>query len=347
MKTVRRLRKKQPRAKEELAPPAEEVRLRNWEGVRAFLEVAHGGSFRAAAQTLGISVNTLRREVDEFEREIRATLFTRHIDGVRLTKEGDLLLSVARRMEMASFDLLRVGAMDLSLRGEVRLSVTEGLGTFWLAPRLVEFQQAHPGLLVEINCNMHPADVLRLESDVAVQLVRPAASDLRIVKLGRMHTMPFASPGYVATHGRPKDKNDLKGHRLVLQVADQVYSKGLYERFFPDIPQADLVSIRTNVSSAHYWAVVQGAGIGFLPTYAKVLGTGLEPIDMNMRFAFDILLVYHPDSARIPRVRRLVDWLIAAFSPRRYPWFGDEFIHPRDLPDEAGGLSLSSLHEGG
>lgn len=116
---------------------------------------------------------------------------------------------------------------------------------------------------------------------------------------------------------------------------------------FPGIPQLDLVSIRTNVSSAHYWAVVQGAGIGFLPTYAKLLGAQLEPLDLKQHFAFDIWLVYHPDSAKIPRVRRLVDWLIAAFSPRRCPWFGDDFIHPRDLPDEVGGLSLSALHEGG
>ena len=344
---MRRLRKKQPHGKSDFAPIAAEPRLRNWERVRCFLEVVRSGSFRAAAQTLGQSVNTLRREIDEFEHEIRATLFTRHVDGVRLTKEGELLLAAARRMESASYDLLRTGAPDLSLRGEVRLSVTEGIGTFWLAPRLVEFQKAHPGLLVDIKCDMHPADVLRLESDVAIQLVRPTASDLRIVKVGRLHSMPFASSGYIATHGRPKDLNDLKGHRLVLQVADQVYSKERYEKCFPDIPQTNLVSIRTNVSSAHYWAVVEGAGIGFLPTYAKVLGTPLEPLDLKQRFAYDILLVYHPDSAKIPRVRRLVDWLIAAFSPRRYPWFGDEFIHPRDLPDEIGGLTLSAVQEGG
>lgn len=347
MNNVRRLRKSQPRTKGDFAPLAEEPRLRNWERVRAFLEVARGGSFRAAAQALGQSVNTLRREIDAFEHEIRATVFTRHVDGVRLTREGELLLASAKRMETASFDLLRSGAPDLSLRGEVRLSVTEGIGTFWLTPRMVEFQLAHPGLLVDLKCDMQPADVLRLESDVAIQLVRPAASDLRIVKIGRLHVMPFASAVYIATHGRPRDLHDLKGHRLVLQVADQIYSTDQYERLFPDIRQVDLVSIRTNVSSAHYWAVVQGAGIGFLPTYAKILGAEIEPIDLKQRFAYDILLVYHPDSAKIPRVRRLVDWLIAAFSPRRYPWFGDDFIHPRDLPNEVGGLSLSALHEGG
>jgi hypothetical protein len=26
-----------------------------------------------------------------------------------------------------------------------------------------------------------------------------------------------------------------------------------------------------------------------------------------------------------------IDWLRTLFDPKLYPWFGDEFIHPRDL----------------
>jgi DNA-binding transcriptional LysR family regulator len=44
-------------------------------------------------------------------------------------------------MEAASFDLLRAGnSVTNTLSGEVRVAITEGLGTFWLAPRLVDFQ---------------------------------------------------------------------------------------------------------------------------------------------------------------------------------------------------------------
>ena len=54
----------------------------------------------------------------------------------------------------------------------------------------------------------------------------------------------------------------------------------------------------------------------------------------GLRFQFDVWLTYHPDAARIPRVRRMIDWLINSFDPRKYPWFRDEFIHPNDLPKE-------------
>ncbi len=306
-----------------------------------FLDLARSGSFRAASQTLGISVNTLRRQIEEFEIETGHKLFTRHADGLRMTKEGEQMLIAAKRMELASFDLMRARTPDQSLRGEVRLSVTEGLATFWIAPHLVEFQRDNPGLLVELQSTMRPADIMRLECDVGVQLAPPTNKDLRVVKIGRMHSIPFASSTYIARHGRPKDVNDLAGHRLVLQIAEQVDSLG-FARMFPGISQVGLVSVRTNASSTHFGAIVAGAGIGILPTYISEVRV-LEPIDVGVRFTTDISLVYHPDLAKIPRIRLIIDWLVEVFSPKRFPWFSDEFIHPRDLPADLGGLSLWGL----
>jgi len=324
--------------------PSEVAHLGNWEAVRAFLEVARTGSFRAASQTLHLSVNTLRRHIEDFEKETQTKLFTRHADGVRLTCEAEGLVAAAQRMELASFDMVRSRAPDPSVRGEVRLSVTEGLGSFWVAPQMVEFQRKYPDILIDLQCSMRPADVLRLESDIGIQIVRPADNDLRMVKLGRMHTMPFASREYLAHHGRPKDFREMSGHKLVLQVSEQPDLLA-FERVFPGISQVGFVSIRTNTSSAHFWAVLNGAGIGILPTYIAPMRL-VEPIDMNMRFAHDILLTYHPDLAKIPRVRLVIDWLVEAFSPKRYPWFCDDFIHPQDLPDDVDGLSLVAPQKG-
>jgi DNA-binding transcriptional LysR family regulator len=322
-------------------------RLRNWESARVFLEVARNGSFRSASQSLSLSVNTLRRQIEDFEREIGLTLFTRHVDGVRLTAEGLALVGAVKRMEVASLDIARLRNLDGSMQGEVRLSVTEGLGTFWLAPRLVEFQCAHPSLLIDMRCTMHPADVLRLETDVGIQITRPTAKDLRIVKLGRLHAMLFASQEYLDANGSPASLDDLRKHRLVLQVADQLISQEEFTRYFPNTPQVGLVAFRTNVSSAHYRVIACGGGIGVLPTYAVALGGAVVPIDIEgARFVNDIWLAYHPDAARNARVRGLIDWLVDAFSPKRYSWFGDEFIHPRDFPDAVDGQHLRSLFAG-
>src|SRR5258708_7740569 len=115
----------------------------DWESVRIFLEVVRRGSFRSASEYLCQSVNFLRRRVDELEHQMGTALLTRHVDGVRTTIEGAQILEAAEQMEAASFNLVRARDRAVpSLAGEVKIAVTEGLGTFWLAPRLVEFQKS-------------------------------------------------------------------------------------------------------------------------------------------------------------------------------------------------------------
>ncbi len=280
-------------------------------------------------------------------RQIGATLFTRDVHGTRLTDEGSVVVSAVERMEAASFDLLRASnSVANTLSGEVRVAVTEGLGTFWLAPRLVEFQQSFPNILVDLHCAMRSADVSRHEADVAIHLSRPTAPDVKLVRLGRMHLMFFASQKYVDTFGAPMTMDELVKHRLVIQVADQTAAKEAFASFFPGHSQRDLVVMKTNTSSANYWAVSNGAGIGVFPSYANALGGKILPLDVELRRPFDIWLSYHPGNGRIPRVRRMIDWLVEAFNPAKFPWFKDEFVHPSEFKAVYKGESLTHLFGG-
>lgn len=308
--------------------------LSDWDAARIFLEVVRCGSFRSAADRLSLSINAVRRRIDDFERQIGATLFTRDVHGTHLTDEGAVVASAVEQMEAATFEVLRASAKVAdSLTGEVRVAVTEGLGAFWLAPRLVEFQQKHPNILVDLHCAMQAADVSRHEADVAVHLARPSTLDVKLVRLGRMHLMFWASPKYVEQHGAPRTAAELIKHRLVLQFADQIAAKETFASFFPGVAQRDLVVLKTNVSSANYWAVANGAGIGVFPSYACALGGKLTPLEIELNRPLDIWLSYHPGSGRIPRVRHMIDWLVEAFNPARFPWFKDEFVHPREFKD--------------
>jgi DNA-binding transcriptional LysR family regulator len=316
----------------------------DWESIHISLEVIRNGSFRAAAEHLGTSINVLRRRVDELERSLGVKLLTRHVDGVRITSEGEKIFEAAKKMEVASYELIQAGEQtNVHLSGEVRLAVTEGLGTFWISPWLVEFQRANPNLLVDVHCAMKSADVLRLEADVAIQITRPTVPDLRMVKLGRLHFMFFASPSYIETFGHPKTAADLVNHRIVLQSDDNAQWRELYDRLFPGIPASHLVALRTNVSSAHYWSIVKGGGIGILPTYAQWIGAPLVPLDLDVKEYVDIWMTYHPDAKNIPRVSRLIEWVIQAFAPEKFPWFRDEFIHPLKLMDHYSADSLMSM----
>ena len=58
---------------------------------QVFLEVVRCGSFRSAAERPELSIKVVRRRIDDFERQVGATLFTRDVHGTRLTDEGSLI----------------------------------------------------------------------------------------------------------------------------------------------------------------------------------------------------------------------------------------------------------------
>jgi DNA-binding transcriptional LysR family regulator len=319
----------------------------DWEAIRTFLELVRSGSIRSAADRMGLSPNALRRKIDDLERALGTILVTRHVDGIRPTREGIEIVLAAERMEEASFGLAR--ARDRAapaMSGEVRIGITEAFGTFWLGPRLVEFQRAFPQLAVDLMCAMRSADVLRMEADLAIQLTRPTSPDVKVARLGRMHSMLAAAPSYLSIYGMPSSIDDLRKHRFAMQFADQTKSQEVMSGMFPDVALSKLVKFSTNNSTALLWAIIKGAGIGWAPTYIHVMGSKLVPLDIDAIFPFDIWLTYHPDAARVPRVRRMIDWIVESFDPKVFPWFRDEFIHPRDLPSHYHGPPLVNFFEG-
>jgi DNA-binding transcriptional LysR family regulator len=301
----------------------------DWEAAHTFLEVARSGSFRAAAQKLGQSVNALRRRIDAFEREMGLPLLIRRVNGVQPTEEGSNIYAAALQMESASFELLAARQTSgQQIEGEVGLAVTEGLGTAWLVPRLVEFQRANPGLTINLRCGQSPPHLLRLEADLSVQLQRPKEPDVKVVKLGRLHMIPFAAKSYLDIHGYPRKTSDLARHRYAVMIDEERQWEAFHGMHFPQVSPDKHVCIRNNVSTAHFSAVCNGVGIGLLPTYVQAVGADLVPLDFGVSNQLDIWLTYRADAKRSARIQQTIEWVMQIYDPRRYPWFRDEFIHP-------------------
>ena len=302
----------------------------SWDDLRVFVVVARTLSFRKAATILRTSSSTIVRRMERLEDAFGFRLFNRLPEGVALTLEGRAVYAGAQQMERASHMLRAQLDEDLTTRGMVRCAVTEGLGTLWVLPHIAQFSRTHPATLIDLRCSMEVADVLRMEADVAVQLEKPDRLDVKAVRLGRLHVYPFASRGYIETYGVPRSRDEFKFHRIVHQQGAQV-QEGVAQSAL-GMPNIDaLVALRTNASLAHGRAVELGMGIGGLATYIAALGTELVPVDIGIRHQVDIWMTYHPDVRSVGRVAAFIDWLRTLFDPKRYPWFGDEFIHPREF----------------
>src|SRR5215470_14669049 len=303
----------------------------SWDDIRVFIACAQAESFRKAARTLKLSSSTVLRRIERFEKALGAPIFERLPEGVILTGEGRALLQSARKMERASFEVLRrQTATDVVKRGQVSISITEGLGAYWVIPRLVDFQRNYPFVIVNLQCAMQSADVSRLETDMAIAFSVPDNPDLIVVKLGRLHVHPFASRQYLDLFGVPKGPVDLKNHRIVQQVAPGLDENAIARLFGIDSIE-DVVALRTNSSTAHFHAIEKGAGIGVLPTFAAALIAPVVPVDIGHRCHLDIWLTYHRDARKTPRRALTIDWLKKIFDPKIHPWFRDEFIHPSEL----------------
>jgi DNA-binding transcriptional LysR family regulator len=169
-----------------------------------------------------------------------------------------------------------------------------------------------------------------MEADVAIQLIEPDRPDVKVAKLGRLHFLPFASRRYTDIYGLPASFEDLKRHRFIDQRGPQV-DEDAAPRFLNTTSIEGILALRTNSSTAHAHAIELGIGIGALPTYAGAVESDLIPVDVGVRHHVDIWMTYHPDARTVRRVSIFIDWLRTLFDPKRYPWFGDEFIHPREL----------------
>jgi DNA-binding transcriptional LysR family regulator len=245
-------------------------------------------------------------------------------------------------MERASLLVRAQLDHELARRGVLKCAVTEGLGTFWIVPHLAEFSRANPHTLVDLRCSTHGADVLRMEADVAIQLTRPDRPDQVVTRLGRLHIYPFAAKRYAETFGLPRNSEEMIRHRLVDQSGPQL-NESTWPSFL-GLPSTEACAVVcTNASAAHFYAVELGLGIGALPTYAGPLGAELIAVDMGFQHHMDIWMTYHPDIKHVRRVAAFIDWLRSLFDPKKYPWFGDEFIHPNQLtkPDSLARVDIS------
>ncbi len=163
------------------------------------------------------------------------------------------------------------------MSGSIKLGVTEGIGTFWIAPRLIEFFSACPLIQIDLRCEMRLQDISRLEVDLAIQLDPPRDQNLILTRLGYLHLALFATEEYLAKFGIPSTMADIAQGRFVQQISDQIPSEKLASYVAPIIPD-EFINLKCNTSSAHAFAVARGAGIGVLPTYAIAVSKRLQTV---------------------------------------------------------------------
>lgn len=136
----------------------------NLEWYRIFLHTARGGNFTKAAQELHITQPSVSYAIKQMEETLGLTLFHRLSKGVKLTEEGQAMLTYVEQ-SFALLDSAQKHALDLKQlnEGEVRIGASDSLIKHLLLPHLNEFHSAYPGIRIRLSHGKTPEIAQRLK----------------------------------------------------------------------------------------------------------------------------------------------------------------------------------------
>jgi DNA-binding transcriptional LysR family regulator len=294
--------------------------LRDWGDVQFFLAVARSGSFSEAGRLLGTNQSTVGRRIQELERRLGAKLFDRHSRGMRLSPAGKLIFSQAADMEASAAGIERqLAGADSEMHGVVRISLTEGLATLWLPPKLVEFQREHPHIMIETLVKDRVVDLGMREADIAIRFARPTEPKLVARKVGTMELFLFATEQYIRVFGAPETIDDLYRHRLVDHTA--LHLNPGWAPWSDLVARHNAIVYRSNSSASVVSAVQIGMGIGLLPLYVEELDSRFVRLPVDPKCSADIWLVSHEETNKGARIRAVIDHIALLFEQDRARWF--------------------------
>ena len=120
------------------------------EGLRAFVAIAETGGFTAGGQLLGRSQSAMSIKIRKLEEVLGRPVFTRTSRSLALTRDGELLLTYARRL-LALNDEIVQRFTESEASGSLRLGVAEYVVPDHLPELLARFREIYPAVDVEVR----------------------------------------------------------------------------------------------------------------------------------------------------------------------------------------------------
>lgn len=313
----------------------------DWQDIQIFLEVARSRRLTDAARRLGLDHSTLSRRTRRFERRLNTQLFERSTHGYQLTDAGQRLLAHAEEMARHAAEAGEsLADQNHRISGQVRLGVTEGFGTWVIAPLLSAFCERHPGITLDLLALPRVVNLSRHEADLAITVERPVSPGLIISRLCDYRLRLYASREYLARHGTPQRLAELGRHRMIGYVDDLIFSQQLsYLEPLLDpavVGEPPHFSLRSTSVSTQHTACLHGAGLAVLPCFMATAAPGLNSVlNAEVDIVRQFWITARQEQRRLARVRLLWDFLREALELNRAFLMGERGQDRLTIPDGA------------
>jgi LysR family transcriptional regulator, glycine cleavage system transcriptional activator len=239
----------------------ERLRQPTLNAVKAFEAAARLGSLKAAAEALAVTSSAVSHQVRQLEQEIGKRLFIRRNNAIELTPEGRRLFEEVepglRLIERAT-DAIRVD------RQVVAMNVTTWFAMLWLIPRLSDFQERHPRIVIEMAAVRRPviADD-SVEMTISYSRQRPPVPGA--IELLKDFAIPMAAPR--VAHDKSGRARDIRAAPLISSTTtseDYAWAAWAADN---GIEFAQLrVAYRFDTDAAVTAACRAGLGVALVPT---------------------------------------------------------------------------------
>jgi len=280
-----------------------------------FLAVVEMGSFTLAAERLGMPKANVSRKVSRLEQKLDITLLERSTRSQHLTEAGKRYLIHCKRVhEELDLATACVSELQHSYKGNLKVGASVATGQHILRPSLAKFMHQYPDISIQLNLINRRIDFIEEGFDVVIRIGKLNDSLLIAKKLGTVTRRLFASPEYIAKHGKPSTIEQLTQHQLLIMNpvnndAKLTLVSAKNEEHTINCKPRLLV----NDFSVLKQSIVDGAGIGVLPEYLA-----REEVELGRLVTFlpdwsmtniDIYALYPRNRAKIPKVKAFLDFV--------------------------------------
>jgi len=241
----------------------------NFKLLYVFIAVAEHSSFRIAAETLNKSESAVSLQIRQLEEQLGVPLFHRTTRRVRLTREGETLLSATQR----SISELNIGmqklqnAADLS-SGTLSIACAPTVAAARLPLALSEFKAQYPGISVRLR-EIPGLELFNAIRDLTVDFAIGArVEDLGGVEFEPMIEDPiccFADAKYEMADAVSLE--EVAKHPIILNASTTILRAALEKHFTAAglslQPAFEVLHVHTMVALAE-----AGLGVAILPKVA-------------------------------------------------------------------------------
>jgi DNA-binding transcriptional LysR family regulator len=283
----------------------------DWSLYRSFLAVMREGSLSGAARALGLTQPTIARHIEALEQSIGLELFIRSQRGLSPTEGALELKPYAESMAATTAAMMRAASgQGKVVKGTVRISASEIVGTEVLPPIFADLRERHPQLEIELVLSNTVDNLLRREADIAVRMVEPAHEALVVRRIGAVTVGIYAHRGYLDRAGRPRTIDSLKGHSLIGFDRETPEIRSMRERVQGF--EAVHFAFRSDSDIAQLMAIRAGFGIGLCQVALACRDPNLERVLPGaFELKLGVWLAMHENLRSTPRCRVAFDGLAA------------------------------------